>query len=140
MVTTLKKGKKEAWAISFCIYLFIQPEIILAMLFMQWLNLLKSMLKEAEWLRDKSVPSMDEYMTNGYVSFALGPIVLPALYCVGPKLSEEIVRTPELHHLYEIMSTCGRLLNDIQTFKVQQPHPHPKMKKKNMLLLVSPRK
>ncbi|KAF3974818.1 hypothetical protein CMV_001865 [Castanea mollissima] len=82
-----------------------------------WLNLLKSMLKEAEWLRDKSVPSMDEYMTNGYVSFALGPIVLPALYCVGPKLSEEIVGTPELHHLYEIMSTCGRLLNDIQTFK-----------------------
>ena len=108
--------------------------------FMQWLNLLKSMLKEAEWLRDKSVPSMDEYMTNGYVSFALGPIVLPALYCVGPKLSEEIVRTPELHHLYEIMSTCGRLLNDIQTFKVQQPYPLPKMKKKNMLLLVSPRK
>lgn len=82
-----------------------------------WLNLLKSMLKEAEWLKDKYVPSMDEYMKNGYVSFALGPIVLPALYCVGPKLSEEIVGTPELHHLYEVMSTCGRLLNDIQTFK-----------------------
>ena len=48
------------------------------------------------------MPSMDEYMTNGYVSFAFGPIVLPALYCVGPKLLEEIVRTPELHHLYEV--------------------------------------
>ncbi|GMY33123.1 ent-kaurene synthase, chloroplastic-like isoform X1 [Fagus crenata] len=82
-----------------------------------WLNLLKSMLKEAEWLRDKSVPSMDEYMTNGYVSFALGPIVLPALFLAGPKLSEEIVGTPEIHHLYELMSSCGRLLNDIRSFK-----------------------
>ena len=62
----------------------------------------ESMLKEAMWLWDKSVPSMDEYMTNGYLSFAFGPIVLPTLYCVGPKLSEEIVRTPELHHLYEV--------------------------------------
>ena len=62
----------------------------------------ESMLKEAEWLWDKSVPSMDEYMTNGYVFFALGPIFLPALYCVGPKLLEEIVRTSELHHLYEV--------------------------------------
>uniref|UniRef100_A0A2N9J246 ent-kaurene synthase n=1 Tax=Fagus sylvatica TaxID=28930 RepID=A0A2N9J246_FAGSY len=82
-----------------------------------WLNLLKSMLKEAEWLRDKSVPSMDEYMTNGYVSFALGPIVLPALYFAGPKISEEIVGTPEIHYLYELMSSCGRLLNDIRSFK-----------------------
>ncbi|GLT75771.1 hypothetical protein SLA2020_474700 [Shorea laevis] len=82
-----------------------------------WLNLLKSMLKEAEWLSKNSVPTMDEYMTNGCISFALGPIVLPALYFLGPKLSEEVVRAPEIHHLFELMSTCGRLLNDIQSFK-----------------------
>ncbi|CAK9165639.1 unnamed protein product [Ilex paraguariensis] len=82
-----------------------------------WLNLLKSMLKEAEWLRDMSLPAMDEYLTNGYVSFALGPIVLPALYFVGPKLSEELVRSAELHNLYKLVSTCGRLLNDIQGFE-----------------------
>ncbi|XP_062170077.1 ent-kaurene synthase, chloroplastic-like [Alnus glutinosa] len=82
-----------------------------------WLNLLKSMLKEAEWLRDKSMPTMDEYMTNGCISFALGPIVLPALYFLGPKLSEEVVRAPEICHLFELMSTCGRFLNDIQSFK-----------------------
>lgn len=92
---------------------------------MQWLNLLKSMLKEAEWVRHKSVPRMDEYMRNAYVSFALGPIVLPALYLVGPKLSEEAVRAPEFHQLFELMSTCGRLLNDIQSFKVLEPSPPP---------------
>nr|GMD83599.1 ent-kaur-16-ene synthase, chloroplastic [Ipomoea batatas] len=56
-------------------------------------------------------------MENGYVSFALGPIVLPALYLVGPKLSEEIVLHPEYHHLFKLMSTCGRLLNDFRGFE-----------------------
>lgn len=84
----------------------------------QWLKLLRSMLQEAQWVSDKSAPTMDEYMTNAYVSFALGPIVLPALYFVGPKLSEEVVEGPECHKLYKLMSTCGRLLNDIHSFKV----------------------
>ncbi|KAM1765313.1 hypothetical protein ACFX11_004456 [Malus domestica] len=82
-----------------------------------WLDLIKSAFKEAEWLRNKSVPTMEEYMENAYVSFALGPIVLPALYLVGPQLSEEAVGSSEFHHLYRLMSTAGRLLNDIQGFK-----------------------
>ncbi|GER52785.1 ent-kaurene synthase [Striga asiatica] len=80
-----------------------------------WLDLLNSMMKEAEWAGDKYLPTMDEYMSNAYVSFALGPIVLPPLYLVGPTLSEEMVQNPEFHILYKLMSTCGRLLNDIQT-------------------------
>ncbi|XP_059661878.1 ent-kaurene synthase, chloroplastic-like isoform X3 [Cornus florida] len=82
-----------------------------------WLDLLSSMMREAEWVRDKSVPTMDEYMRNAYVSFALGPIVLPALYFIGPKLSNEVVCSSEIHNLFKLMSTCGRLLNDIQSFK-----------------------
>ena len=62
---------------------------------------------------------MDEYMKNGCVSIALGPAVLTTLYFIGPKLSEKVVGTPEIHHLFELMSICGRLLNDIQTFKVR---------------------
>ncbi|KAL2475887.1 Ent-kaur-16-ene synthase [Abeliophyllum distichum] len=82
-----------------------------------WLNLLHSMLKETEWARDKYVPTMDEYMSNAYVSFALGPIVLPTLYFTGHKLSDEMVHHFEVHNLFKLMSTCGRLLNDIQSFK-----------------------
>ena len=85
---------------------------------LQWLDLLKSMLKEAQWLKYKALPTIDEYMKNGYISFALGPIVLPALYFVGPKLSEDVARHPEIHYLYKLMSTSGRLLNDIHSFKV----------------------
>ncbi|KAL5978789.1 hypothetical protein ACLOJK_029906 [Asimina triloba] len=82
-----------------------------------WLALIKSMMRETEWLLDKFEPTLDEYMTNSYVSFALGPIVLPTLYLVGPKLPENVVRDPEYHELFKLMSTCGRLLNDLQGFK-----------------------
>ncbi|XP_038689056.1 ent-kaurene synthase, chloroplastic-like isoform X4 [Tripterygium wilfordii] len=82
-----------------------------------WLDLLKSMLREAEWARNKVVPTLDEYVENGYVSMALGPIVLPVVYLIGPKVSEEVVRSPEFHNLFKLMSTCGRLINDTRTFK-----------------------
>ncbi|KAL7130567.1 hypothetical protein ABFS83_13G142500 [Erythranthe nasuta] len=82
-----------------------------------WLDLLYSMMKEAEWDKAKSLPTMDEYMKNAYVSFALGPIVLPALYLVGPKLSEKMVNHSEYHNLFKLMSTCGRLLNDFQGYE-----------------------
>ncbi|KAL6283112.1 hypothetical protein ACE6H2_014041 [Prunus campanulata] len=91
--------------------------VFMDMIFLQWSDLLKSGLKEAEWLRNKSVPTMEEYMTNGYISIGIGPIVLPALYFVGHEVSEEVVGSSELHDLYRLMSTCGRLLNDIQGFK-----------------------
>uniref|UniRef100_A0A7N0T996 Ent-kaurene synthase n=1 Tax=Kalanchoe fedtschenkoi TaxID=63787 RepID=A0A7N0T996_KALFE len=82
-----------------------------------WLDLLKSMSKEAEWQRNKYLPSLDEYIENGYISFALGPIVIPALYLVGPELSEEVMRSSEFQSLFKHMGTLGRLLNDIQGFK-----------------------
>ncbi|KAM7502391.1 hypothetical protein LguiB_001295 [Lonicera macranthoides] len=82
-----------------------------------WLDLLKSMLRETEWSSDRYVPSMDEYMENAYVSFAIGPIVLPTLYLVGPELSDEAARSSEANKLFKLMSNCGRLLNDIQGFK-----------------------
>ncbi|KAK6930498.1 Terpene synthase, metal-binding domain, partial [Dillenia turbinata] len=94
-----------------------QGRCVKAHLIQIWMDVLTTMGREAEWGRDKVVPPMDEYMENGYVSFALGPIVLPTLYLVGPKLSEEIVASPEYHGLFKLMSTCGRLLNDIQTYE-----------------------
>ncbi|KAK7243760.1 hypothetical protein RIF29_38571 [Crotalaria pallida] len=82
-----------------------------------WLNLMQSMFREAQWSRTNTVPTIDEYMQNACISFGLGPIVLPALYLVGPKLSNDDTENHELDCLYELMSTGGRLLNDIQTFK-----------------------
>nr|QTW97448.1 KSL2 [Artemisia annua] len=82
-----------------------------------WLDLMNSMMREAIWTRDACVPTINEYMENAYVSFALGPIVIPVLYFIGPKLSEEVVQSSEYQYLFKLMSTQGRLLNDIQGFK-----------------------
>ncbi|THG14791.1 hypothetical protein TEA_007778 [Camellia sinensis var. sinensis] len=92
-------------------------KMISYVIFWRWLSLMNSMLREAKWVSDKSVPTRDAYMTNGFVSFALGPIVLPALYLVGPVLSEEVVCSSEYQNLYKVMSTFGRLLNDIHSFE-----------------------
>ncbi|KAH6777168.1 Terpenoid cyclases/Protein prenyltransferases superfamily protein [Perilla frutescens var. frutescens] len=95
----------------------LQGRIITDNIIAIWLDLLYSMMKETEWARDKFIPTIDEYMSNAYVSFALGPIVLSALYLVGPKLSEEMVNHSEYHSLFKSMSTCGRLLNDIRGYE-----------------------
>ncbi|RLM65650.1 acyclic sesquiterpene synthase-like isoform X2 [Panicum miliaceum] len=82
-----------------------------------WLDLLRSMMTEVEWRINKYVPTAEEYITNAALTFALGPIVLPALYFVGPKIPESAVKNPEYNELFRLMSTCGRLLNDVQTYE-----------------------
>lgn len=78
------------------------------------------MWTEAKWRRTKAVPTVDEYMANAFVSFTLGPIILPALYFVGPRLSEKQVESLEFHDLFRALSTCGRLMNDARGAKVRQ--------------------
>ncbi|CAO2043669.1 unnamed protein product [Urochloa humidicola] len=82
-----------------------------------WLDLLRSMMTEVEWRISKYVPTDEEYITNAALTFALGPIVLPALYFVGPKIPESVTKDPEYNELFRLMSTCGRLLNDVQTYE-----------------------
>lgn len=84
-----------------------------------WLDLLKAFLKEAEWTQSMSVPTLDEYMATAYVSFALGPIILPALYFIGPKLPTDAVKHSDVQNLYKLVSTSGRLLNDTQGFEME---------------------
>nr|CAB3488229.1 unnamed protein product [Digitaria exilis] len=83
-----------------------------------WLDLLRSMMVEVEWQSSQHAPTLEEYMRNAVVSFALGPIVLPALYFVRQELLEHAVKDQEYDELFRLMSTCGRLLNDIQGFEV----------------------
>ncbi|KAJ9168326.1 hypothetical protein P3X46_019867 [Hevea brasiliensis] len=80
-----------------------------------WITLLDTMLKEAEWAKSKLVPTMYEYITNGYVSFALGPVILISLYLMGSKLPEQAVETQEYNNLFMHVSIIGRLLNDCVT-------------------------
>ncbi|KAG0499507.1 hypothetical protein HPP92_004198 [Vanilla planifolia] len=82
-----------------------------------WLDMMKAMMKETKWLKNDTVPMIDEYMTNAIPSFALGTIILPSIYFVGPEVSEETIESSEYNMLFELVSRLGRLLNDIQGFE-----------------------
>ncbi|KAF5184202.1 Ent-kaur-16-ene synthase protein [Thalictrum thalictroides] len=82
-------------------------------------TLLESMMRDYDWVKNKSVPKMDDYMENAWISFALGPVVLATQYFLGPKLSMEIITSPEYNQLFMQTNICGtgRLCNDVQGFK-----------------------
>ncbi|KAB8096892.1 ent-kaurene synthase-like 2 [Oryza sativa Japonica Group] len=82
-----------------------------------WQELLRSMMTEVEWRQSRYVPTAEEYMENAVVTFALGPVVLPALYLVGPKIPDSVIRSQECSELFRLMSKCGRLLNDVQSYE-----------------------
>ncbi|KAJ7964629.1 Terpene synthase [Quillaja saponaria] len=82
-----------------------------------WLDLLQSMLREAKWTEDKSIPSLEDYMITSHISLALGPVVLIALYFLGSKLSDEVVKSTEYYNLFWHMNVTGRLLNDLAGVK-----------------------
>jgi ent-kaurene synthase len=79
------------------------------------------MMIEAEWRIDQYVPTIEEYTKIAAVSISSGPVVLPALYLVGQKLSKWTVKDQEYSELLRLTATCSRLLNDIQGLEVFGP-------------------
>ncbi|XP_028803239.1 ent-kaur-16-ene synthase, chloroplastic-like [Neltuma alba] len=94
-----------------------QGRTVLNHLIQLWVDVLRSFLKEAEWSRNKGVPTMEEYEPNSIISLAMGVIVLPSLYLVGPKLPHETIESEEYNQLFQILSFYGRLLNDVNGYK-----------------------
>ncbi|XP_054816350.1 ent-13-epi-manoyl oxide synthase KSL2, chloroplastic-like [Prosopis cineraria] len=80
-------------------------------------DLMRSQLKEAEWFRSKYVPSIEEYEHNGITSMALGPILFPVMYLVGPKISQDIIKSDESNNLFKVVSLYGRYLNDVNGYQ-----------------------
>lgn len=101
---------------------------------MQYVNMTRAMMTEADWKMTGRRPSIEEYLEVGQPSFGLGPIVLSSLYFLGPELTEEAVRSQEYIELFRHMSICGRLLNDIRSYKREQ-----KQGKINSVLLLADR-
>ncbi|KAL9685678.1 hypothetical protein QQ045_023129 [Rhodiola kirilowii] len=81
------------------------------------LKVTRAMFIKIEWHRNGYLPTLDEYMINGFASFAADPIVHPATYFVGPLISKEAVNGAEFHNLSKTLGIIGRLLNDIASFE-----------------------
>ena len=58
----------------------------------QWVEMARVMMVEAEWRMSGHKPSMEEYMPIAEPSFGLGTTVLTFLFFVGPELPEDFVR------------------------------------------------
>uniref|UniRef100_J3N8B6 Uncharacterized protein n=1 Tax=Oryza brachyantha TaxID=4533 RepID=J3N8B6_ORYBR len=83
----------------------------------QWAVLARAMMTEAGWVARKHMPAtMEEYLSVGEYSFALGPIVPLSVYLLGHELPEEVVRSGEYVRLLRLASVIGRLLNDAATY------------------------
>ncbi|KAG6540950.1 hypothetical protein Mapa_017671 [Marchantia paleacea] len=82
-----------------------------------WLDLVVSMLTEAEWTASGHQPCSDEYMDTSWVSFALGPIVPVTVFFLGSVISDEDLENQEYWDLFRSASTFGRLLNDCSTHR-----------------------
>ncbi|CAI0540393.1 unnamed protein product [Linum tenue] len=83
-----------------------------------WLDILKAMFKEAEWSRTNTVPAFDEYITNATLTIGLGPFLVPALYLVGHRLSEDDVKGTQFCRLFNVTALGCRLFNDIRGFEL----------------------
>lgn len=92
--------------------------ILKSYIHVQWLHYLRSAATEAEWQRNRYVPTVEEYMIEAVNSFAEGPIMLTSLYFVQQKLEEYIIKDPEYDELIRLKGNCGRLLNDTRGFEV----------------------
>ncbi|XP_066381595.1 dolabradiene synthase KSL4, chloroplastic-like, partial [Miscanthus floridulus] len=97
-----------------------------------WVDIVRAMMSEAEWRMSGRVPSVEEYLPIGEVSFAIGPIVPVAAYFVGPELPEDVVRCPEYEEMLSLVNLSGRLLNDLQTYQREK-----KQGKTNSVLLLA---
>lgn len=96
------------------------------------MDIVRAMMSEAEWRMSGRVPSVEEYLPIGEVSFAIGPIVPMAAYFVGPELPEDVVRCPEYQEMLSLVNLSGRLLNDLQTYQREK-----KQGKINSVLLLA---
>ncbi|XP_028799740.1 ent-kaurene synthase-like 2 [Neltuma alba] len=97
----------------------VQDRTVLNHLIQQWVDILRSGLKEVEWRRNKCVPSIEEYERNGITTMALGPIVLSAMYLIGPKLPRAVAESAECDYLLDVLGLHGRYLNDVNGYQVR---------------------
>ncbi|XP_052136680.1 stemod-13(17)-ene synthase isoform X2 [Oryza glaberrima] len=96
----------------------VQNRCVMDHIAKQWQVMVRAMKTEAEWAATKHIPAtMEEYMSVGEPSFALGPIVPVSAYLLGEELPEEAVRSPEYGQLLRHASAVGRLLNDVMTYE-----------------------
>lgn len=87
--------------------------------YLQWLRVLKTYLREAEWASEKVVPTLNEFLSNGSIYIALEAVVIIPPYFLGSELTEELIASSEFKSLHNHMGLIGRILNHTSSGEVE---------------------
>ncbi|XP_047323854.1 (E,E)-geranyllinalool synthase-like [Impatiens glandulifera] len=95
-----------------------------------WRVTIASWMKEATWSKMGYVPSMDEYLETGTISFAMNTMILPGACFLTPGYPSNMLDPSNYEHITNLLMGATRLLNDVQGYQKEEEEG-----KKNFVLL-----
>jgi hypothetical protein len=78
----------------------------------------KAAAKEAEWVASKHKPSMDKYLKVAGPSFATDMSLFGGFVLLQEQIPHKLTSDPAFQRMSYLSGNAGRLLNDIQSYKV----------------------
>ncbi|KAI3717706.1 hypothetical protein L1987_69483 [Smallanthus sonchifolius] len=86
-----------------------------------WGELLEAFLVEAKWIRDKYIPTLQDYVDNAWLSESGVLILTHGYFLVNQEMKKEVVESLERYHdLMKWSSMLFRLYNDLATATVER--------------------
>ncbi|KAK1432623.1 hypothetical protein QVD17_09521 [Tagetes erecta] len=91
-----------------------QREDILPILVKVWGELFEAFIVEAKWSHEKHIPTLDEYLDNGWRSISGEVILTHGYFLTNQQINKhDIQALDKYHHLMKCSSMLVRLYNDI---------------------------
>nr|AJQ30185.1 kaurene synthase-like protein [Salvia fruticosa] len=85
-----------------------------------WVQILSIFKIELDTWSDETELSLDEYLSNSWVSIGCRICILMSMQFMGIKLTDEMLLSEECIDLCRHVSMVDRLLNDVQTFEKER--------------------
>ncbi|XP_026441137.1 (-)-alpha-terpineol synthase-like [Papaver somniferum] len=93
-----------------------QGHDILPYLTNSWANFIKAMLVEARWFNKGYTPSVEEYLSNGWLSSSGSVFLVHAFFATKQQITTDVLRALDSNHnLLYCSSMIFRLSNDLAT-------------------------
>eukprot|EP01018_Ginkgo_biloba_P025683 Gb_08211 [translate_table: standard] len=86
-----------------------------------WEAFIGAHLQEAEWIADEYVPTMEEYIDDGIISFGLGLLTLHGMLLWNQPLTDHILREIDMpSRFHRLVGLTARLRGDCKGFRIEK--------------------
>lgn len=93
-------------------------------MWVQWADLCTSYAKEAEWYHTGYTPTLEEYMSNAWISISAHLILTHVFFLITNPIQEEaVVSVRNYHNIIRCSALVLRLADDLGTSPVRTPAP-----------------